>query len=313
MKLKSNLVAGPYRYLTSWRNPEDPAEGECSYRIDTHGFPQLVTAKGARILYRGGSWNGFLFTGVSWQRMRRVLKFSVVFTGEDFSYQYETLTSSVITRMVLDPYGIAQRFQWSDRTQNWDAIATRPADQCDDYALCGINSNCNVNDFPICECLDGFIPKFQEKWDSSDWSGGCLRRTKLNCVNGDRFLMYTNVKLPDTSASWFDKRMSIEECKTVCLKNCSCIAYAYLDVRYGGSSCLLWFDNIVDMRKHADQGQDIYIRLESSELDHIKNKRNLNIKKLAGTLGGVIAFIIGLTTLLLASSTFRKKLVLNFW
>ncbi|PNX54630.1 serine/threonine protein kinase, partial [Trifolium pratense] len=26
MKLKSNLVTGPYRYLTSWRNPEDPSE-----------------------------------------------------------------------------------------------------------------------------------------------------------------------------------------------------------------------------------------------------------------------------------------------
>ena len=51
MKLKSDLVTGPYRHLTSWRSPEDPAEGECSYRIDMHGFPQLVTAKGATFLY----------------------------------------------------------------------------------------------------------------------------------------------------------------------------------------------------------------------------------------------------------------------
>jgi len=267
MKLKSNLFTGPYRYLTSWRSPQDPAEGECSYRIDIHGFPQLVTEKGERFLYRGGSWNGFLFNGVSWQRMHRVLNFSVVFTDKEFSYQYETMNDSIITRMELDPSGNSQRLQWSDTTQIWEAISSRPADQCDNYALCGINSNCNINNFPtICECLEGFMPKFQLKWKSSDWSGGCLRRTKLNCHTGDGFLKYTSMKLPDTSASWFDKSLSLEECKTVCLKNCTCTAYANLDIRDGGSGCLLWFDNIVDMRKHPDQGQDIYIRVASSEL-----------------------------------------------
>ncbi|CAJ2638945.1 unnamed protein product [Trifolium pratense] len=305
MKLKSNLVTGPYRYLTSWRNPEDPAEGECSYRIDTHGFPQLVAEKGARLLYRAGSWNGFLFTGVSWQIMHRVLNFSVVFSDKEFSYQYETLKSSTITRMVLDPYGNSQRFVWSDRTQIWEAIANRPADQCDNYALCGINSNCNINDFPICECLEGFVPKFPKEWKSSNWSDGCVRKTPLNCLHGDGFLPYTNMKLPDTSASWFDKSLSLEECKTMCLKNCSCTAYANLDIRNGGNGCLLWFNNIVDMRKHTDLGQDIYVRLASSELDHKKNKRNM---KHAGTFAGIIAFLLGITLIVTVTSAYRKKL-----
>jgi hypothetical protein len=100
---------------------------------------------------------------------------------------------------------------------------------------------------------------------SSNWSDGCVRKTHLNCLHGDEFLPYTNMKLPDTSASWFDKSMTLKECKTMCLKNCSCTAYANLDVR-DGSGCLLWFDYIVDMRIHPDQGQEIYIRLASSEL-----------------------------------------------
>ncbi|CAI8596031.1 unnamed protein product [Vicia faba] len=59
------------------------------------------------------------------------------------------------------------------------------------------------------------------------------------------------------------------------------------------------------MRIHPDQGQDIYIRLASSEFDHKKKKRNL---KRAGTLAGVIAFIIGLTFIILVTLTSRKKL-----
>ncbi|KAK2440113.1 hypothetical protein P8452_19279 [Trifolium repens] len=113
------------------------------------------------------------------------------------------------------------------------------------------------------------------------------------------------MKLPDTSSSWFDKSLSLEECKTKCLKNCSCTAYANLDVRNGGSGCLLWFDNIVDMRKHTDLGQDIYVRLASSELDHKKNKRNLNN---AWTLAGIIAFLIGITLIVMVTLAYRKKL-----
>ncbi|GAU20885.1 hypothetical protein TSUD_120770 [Trifolium subterraneum] len=250
MQLKTNLVTGPYRYLTSWRNPEDPAEGECSYRIDAHGYPQLVTEKGARFLYRAGSWNGFLFTGVSWQRMHRILNFSVVFSDKEFSYQYEPLNSSIITRLVLDPYGNSQRFVWSDRTQIWEAISGRPIDQCDNYDLCGINSNCNTNEFPICECLEGFMPKFQTKWKSSNWSDGCVRKTHLNCLHGDGFLKYTSMKLPDTSSSWFDKSLSLEEY-------------------------------------------------------HKKNKRDL---KLAGTIAGIIALLIGITLIVMVTSAYRKKL-----
>ncbi|RHN65872.1 putative S-locus glycoprotein [Medicago truncatula] len=266
MKLRSNLVTGPYRYLTSWRSSEDPADGEFSYRIDTHGFPQQVIAKGKTILYRGGSWNGYHFNGVSWQIVHRVLNYSFMLTDKEVTYQYATFNSSMITRFVLDPYGIPNRFIWSDQKQNWVAISSRAVDQCEDYAFCSINSNCNINDFPVCECLEGFMPKFQTKWKSSNWSGGCRRRTKLNCLNGDGFLKYTSMKLPDTSTSWYDKNLSLEECKTMCLKNCSCIAYANSDIRDGGSGCLLWFNNIVDMRKHPDVGQDIYIRLASSEL-----------------------------------------------
>ncbi|RDX62386.1 G-type lectin S-receptor-like serine/threonine-protein kinase, partial [Mucuna pruriens] len=313
MKLKSNLVTGPYQYLTSWRDSDDPAEGEFSYRIDTRGFPQLVTTKGATILYSAGPWNGYHFSGISWQRIHTFLNFSFELTDKEVSYGYETLKSSTVTKTMLklSHTGRAERSLWSDEKQSWETRSTRPADQCEYYASCGVNSNCNINDFPICECLKGFIPKFQAKWDSYNWSGGCVRRIKLNCDNGDGFLNYTGMKLPDTSSSWFNKSLSLEECETLCLRNCSCTAYANLDVRDAGTGCLLWFDDIEDMRTYADQGQPIYIRLPLSELDQRGNSGNLNRKKLAGILSGLVTLAIVLTILLWATSTFIKRMKLK--
>jgi hypothetical protein len=59
--------------------------------------------------------------------------------------------------------------------------------------------------------------------------------------------------------------LNLEECEKKCLKNCSCSAYAILDVK-SNSGCLLWFGNIRDLKTYTDQGQDIFIRLAASEL-----------------------------------------------
>ncbi|KAK7334717.1 hypothetical protein VNO80_26478 [Phaseolus coccineus] len=312
MKLKSDFVTGPYQYLTSWRDNEDPAEGEFSYKIDTRGFPQQVTTSGTTISYSTGPWNGYLFSGVSWDRMHRFLNFSLEFTNKGVSYGYETLKSSVltITMLKLNPRGGTERSLWSNKKQSWDIVNTHPIDQCEYFAACGVNSICNSDDLPICECLQGFTSKFQAKWDPHDWSAGCVRRTKLSCDNGDWFKNYTGIKLPETSSSWFNRSLSLEECETLCLRNCSCTAYTNLDIRDGGSGCLLWFDGIVDMRTHTNRGQEIYIRLPFSERDQRRNKRDLNRKRLAGILVGLLALIIGLTILLWATSKSIKGMKL---
>ncbi|KAL2337133.1 hypothetical protein Fmac_011579 [Flemingia macrophylla] len=304
MKLRTNLVTGPNRSLTSWKNQEDPGSGEFSYHIDAHGFPQLVTTKGTSFFNRAGSWNGYVFGGVSWQRIISLFSFSLVVSDKEVIYQYENLNRDTVSRLFLNSFGVAQRLIWS-HNRGWDAISNRPADQCDYYAPCDVNSVCNVANSPkICACLEGFVPKFHEKWSSLVWSGGCVRRVNLTC-DGDTFQKHTGMKLPDTSTSWYSKSLSLENCETTCLENCSCTAYA--NIYINGTGCLLWFDDIVDMTKHSDQGQDIYIRLAASELDHIGNNQSFDSKKLAGILLGVVAFTIVLG---LATFTYikRKKL-----
>lgn len=266
MKLESNFVTGAHSSLTSWRDAEDPAPGAFSLYIDPRGYPQRVTTKGGTLFYRAGSWNGLQFNGVPSQLLRHFFNYSFVLTQNEVYYDYELLDSSVVTRFVLNPAGIVQRFIWSDTSKNWEQFASGPKDTCDNYALCGANSICNINNYPICGCMEGFLPKFEQNWRSSNWSDGCARRTNLSCNNGDGFLKNEGMKLPDTSSSWFDTRMSLDECKALCMKNCSCTAYASLDVRGGGSGCLLWFGNLIDIRKAISEGQDIHIRMAASEL-----------------------------------------------
>ena len=108
--------------------------------------------------------------------------------------------------------------------------------------------------------LGRIYTKSPKEWNLADWSSGCVRETPLACNDRDGFLIHKDVKLPDTSSSWFDKNMSLKECEELCLKNYTCKAYANLDIRNGGSGCLLWLTDLVDIVVLQVGGQDIYIR-----------------------------------------------------
>ncbi|KAH7546539.1 hypothetical protein FEM48_Zijuj01G0211600 [Ziziphus jujuba var. spinosa] len=124
------------------------------------------------------------------------------------------------------------------------------------------------NRSPICECLDGFVPRSQNEWEVLNWSNGCSRKTPLDCRRGEGFIKFLDVKLPDLLDFWLNKSISLHECKEMCLKNCSCIAYANSDIRDGGSGCLMWFGDLVDVRELRVQltKQDVYIQLSASAM-----------------------------------------------
>ena len=268
MKLGWNLVTGLDRFLSSWKSMDDPAQGEYSLRIDLRGYPQLVAMEGSQIKARAGSWNGLQFSGSGTSSLKPnpVYEYEFVLNEREVYYKNKLLNTSVLTRFVLDTSGIAERFTWIDRKQSWDRFAAPPLDQCEHYAFCGSYATCNPSNFTVCACLKGFVSKSRKDQNSVDWSDGCVRRTPLECNGGDGFLTYTGMKLPDTSSSWFNKTMSLEECKGFFLKNCSCTAYSNLDIRGKGSGCLLWFGNLNDMKVLSPGGQDLYIRMANSEL-----------------------------------------------
>ena len=271
MKLGRNFVTGLEVYLSSWKNDEDPAPGEYTFHCDPSGYPQSVLKRGSNFVHRSGPWNGLGFSGTPNLRNNTIFSFGLVLNKNEVYYSYELLNNSIITKFTVYPNGNARRQTWVDRTKGWAAYLTAPTDNCDNYGSCGAYGSCNVANSPICVCLDKFLPKYPDEWIKADWSNGCQRKTPLDCHSGDGFLKYSGFKLPDTQHSWFNTSMSLEECKILCLENCTCTAYSSLDISNGGSGCLLWFGDLINMKVLSEAGQDIYIRMASSETGKTKH------------------------------------------
>ncbi|XP_035543349.1 G-type lectin S-receptor-like serine/threonine-protein kinase At4g27290 [Juglans regia] len=302
MKLGRNLVTGLDRFMSSWKSDEDPARGDFSVRLDLRGLPQMVIMKGNTIKARTGSWNGLSVTGRSGLNPNSlILEFKFVMNQNDVCYEFKLVNSSIFSRYVITPSGVAQRFTWMDRTRSWELFSTFLSDQCQNYAFCGAYGTCDVNNSPPCGCLEGFLPKSPKDRKSLEWSDGCVRRTPLAC-NGDGFRKYTGLKLPDTSSSWFDETTSLSECKVLCLKNCNCTAYSNLDIRGKGKGCVLWFGNLNDIEVFSQRGQELYIRMASSEGKSSKIKRE-------GIIAGAGILVLGILTLAVISYIRNKKFI----
>ncbi|KAL8108512.1 hypothetical protein AgCh_024823 [Apium graveolens] len=83
-------------------------------------------------------------------------------------------------------------------------------------------------------------------------------------------MKHSGMKLPDTRYAWYHMKINLEECEKLCLKNCSCTAYAKADIRKGGRGCYLWFNDLIDIEGYSEDGPDIYIRMAASELERLK-------------------------------------------
>ena len=74
------------------------------------------------------------------------------------------------------------------------------------------------------------------------------------------------MKLPDFyEYVKFDYDDDYDSCPTWCLKNCSCLAYAYVD----GIGCLVWSEGILDIQEFSYGGQNLFLRLAHDELGEI--------------------------------------------
>ncbi|KAG8385668.1 hypothetical protein BUALT_Bualt03G0069100 [Buddleja alternifolia] len=266
MKLGWDSKKGLNRYITSWKNLDDPSSGDFSFQLDINGFPEIYLRKKQMILYRSGPWNGLRFSGVP-EMKSTFFSFLFVNNPDEVYYSFYLNNQSVYSKLVVQYSGELHRYTWNPTTKSWSTFWYAPKDQCDRYRECGVYGICDTNASPICKCMKGFLPNNPQAWSFRDGSAGCFRVNKLNCRD-DGFLTLKSVKLPESGTAFVDMEMSLDQCKEMCRKNCSCRGYTNANISRGGTGCVIWAEDLYDMRLYAaaEGGQDFYFRVPASDL-----------------------------------------------
>ena len=268
MKLGWNLKKGLHRNMTSWSSGNDPSDGEFTFSIDSPETPQLVLTKGKEKLYRWGPWNGVRFSGSRELKPNPVFSPAFDSNNEEIFYTYTVEDNTTISRFIVTQDGLIEYIVWSENAKAWTTLVSLQGDSCDSYGVCGPYGSCKT--YPNCECLNGFQPKSPDEWDRFVWSAGCERKFELSCGNGDGFVKFKSLKLPDNSYLAANSTLSREECEAECLRNCSCTAYIRLDIQGNGGNCLMWSGDLVDMKNYPDGNEELYIRMARAELSMYK-------------------------------------------
>ncbi|KAE8680178.1 S-locus lectin protein kinase family protein [Hibiscus syriacus] len=308
MKIGIDLKTGFHRRLSAWKNWDDPTPGDLTFGIELQGNPEAVLRKGSEKYARSGLWNGNDFSGYQNLRRNPIFDYGFVWNENEVYYIQFTKDNSVILRGILNQTESAiQRYTWNPETQTWKLFLSSPIDLCGRYGHCGPNGNCDSTKLPACcQCLTGFRPKWPERWNSADYFGGCIHSKPLNCQSGDDFIRIRRVKTPDATKSWVNRTMNLMECRAKCLRNCSCTAYTNLYVTRGGSGCVMWFGDLIDIKQFQSDGrddQDLYIRVSASETEL---KKKAKVKPII--LATVIASLLGILLVVCYNRRSRRKL-----
>ncbi|KAM4102018.1 hypothetical protein ACB094_05G191100 [Castanea mollissima] len=302
------------RYLTSWKSKDDPKTSKYSFKIDPIGYPQLLFYKGQTPLWRAGSWSGKGLTGAPEMKSKLYTShLNVSFTNnqDEITMMYSIVEPNVYskTRFVLGESGTLRKYTWEDG--KWVAFWFDSKESCDIYLKCDPNSYCdpyNGDEFD-CTCLPGFEPKSPLDWRIRDGSSGCVRiRGVSTCKSGEGFAKLAHLKVPDTSIAHVDMSLSLKECEQECLRNCSCMAYTSADESEGGIGCLIWPEDLVDVRTFSDEGQDLYIRVDAVVLAQYAKKNGLTRKTRMLAILGVSVAVMVLVVSIVYWLVMRKKM-----
>ncbi|KAK4484190.1 hypothetical protein RD792_011412 [Penstemon davidsonii] len=269
MRATDNIYTGHKVGHSAWTNRSDPKPGSFTSTLVALNIPQVFIWNNSRPHFRSGPWNGMIFSGDPDMYSPYLASYSL-WNDSEGTFYFTPLVGTFLTKLTLNSTGNLVQTMWNDQQRDWDITWVAVGNECDIYGTCGPFGSCNVRDSPICSCIRGFEPVNREEWESGNWTNGCARRRQLQCSisnnntsgNRDGFLRLQFTKVPDF-AEQFQSRQP-DDCRTRCLSNCSCIAYAHDP----GIGCMSWSGPLVDFQRFNGVGIDLFIRLESSELDN---------------------------------------------
>ncbi|XP_057834871.2 G-type lectin S-receptor-like serine/threonine-protein kinase At2g19130 [Cryptomeria japonica] len=266
--------------LKSWKSSVDPAPGPFFQQMNpSPGKTDLqLQYKNIVPYYSTGEWTGSYFTNLPGIPYYSGLKLEFeVFSPTRMYYTYKLgpqfLASTMMMRHVLKWNGELLIYTCTDNN-SWSPVWYQPQSSCGVYGVCGPYGVCFTQEnIESCRCMEGFHPRNAAAWSSQEWwSSGCVRRTPLNCaaINGsgttDGFLQVTDKSLSDKEPFQIMSDSTLLGCKTACLNNCSCTAFAFT-VSNSHITCKLWFGDLLSMRTKApSDSQLLFIRLAASDV-----------------------------------------------
>nr|GLL30427.1 G-type lectin S-receptor-like serine/threonine-protein kinase At4g27290 [Ipomoea trifida] len=310
MKLKVNTKNHTRNIIKSWTSKDDPRPGKFSWGMDPNGSPQFFIWKENSPYFRSNLYQ----YGFNWSLLFPVLGYSAYYSFAEendevyFSYGYADISE---VRFILTPDGYVQTQLNQKRTDLWLVRWHVPANECEFYSRCGAFGSCECNgSHPVCSCLKGFRPKSQKDWDNGNHGGGCERIIDLRCDEEDVFMRLPLMKWPDHSTSMGS--MGFKDCVDLCSRNCSCKAYAYANISSDSTvNCINWFGDLVDLVHNYSAGlngygQDLYVRVHTSNRNENSGHRNRTLVAIIVTL--VAAFIlVSALTYILRRKYFRRR------
>ncbi|CAL9775807.1 unnamed protein product [Musa acuminata subsp. burmannicoides] len=265
MNFRYNYRNHSARYLTSWKDANDPSPGNFSLGIGSSTAAQLLIWSGTKLYWRSQVWIGKMFIGSRANNTTAVAYLTVVADGDEIFITLGVSDASLFTRYTLNYLGQLELLIWDDSSKNWRKHSSVPNDKCGAYGWCGQFAYCDSTEsVTACKCMEGkdLSPKVQSDWETGNFSAGCIRKKALRCGDGDGFLRVEGMKLPDHVVLL--RNRNIGDCRTACLTNCSCTAYAYSDVTTGNatiSRCLIWVGELIDTGMVGGGGEDLNLRL----------------------------------------------------
>ncbi|XVF31718.1 hypothetical protein REPUB_Repub17cG0016200 [Reevesia pubescens] len=308
-KLRLDKRTNQSQRFTSWKSQDDPAPGLFSFELDPRKTNQIIIVwNRSQQYWFSGTWDEQTksFSLVPEMRTSSMsnssYSFSYISNENESYFVYSFYNSTTISRLSMDFSGQIKQMSWLDNSKKWNLFFTIPRQQCEVYEFCGAFGICNEKSLPFCNCLTGFQPTSQGDWNQQVYSGGCVRKTKLQCDNasvgngrGYQFLETRLTIFPINPQNTMAD--SIMGCKSTCLKNCSCTAYAY-----DNNQCSIWIGDLLNLQQLGQddsKGKTLYTKIVASEISSESsptNKKGAIIVAVAVSSGllllGLMMFII---------------------
>jgi Protein kinase domain/D-mannose binding lectin/S-locus glycoprotein domain/PAN-like domain len=143
-------------------------------------------------------------------------------SSDNFFASASDLGPGITRRLTIDYDGNLRMYSLNTSDGKWEVTWQAMQELCYVHGLCGENATCEYSPGLMCSCLPGY-----EMNDPSNWNKGCRPTFSYSCSQTEsRFVKVPKVDFYGYDLS-FSYGISFNDCKLICLQNCTCTGFSY--------------------------------------------------------------------------------------